>query len=237
MTTDRAVGTRSGIEPANLFDLESVDAGTEHPRAGELRRWAREYLCRPHPDLGRPGPVCPYMSHAITCQFVWAVFFDGRRLDVERITAIVDELYELFPTLPPQEGPDAKLKAVLAVFPDLTEYADIEAVQRDQKTRFVKKGLMLGQFYPGCTVAGLHNPDFPALDAPLPLLAVRHMVATDLMFLVTRHEWIDTYLKIFAPAIPGFIANTLSDRLLQTPEVPEENPSGPKPMGARPDRH
>lgn len=230
MTSDRAVATCSGVEPVNLFAPESADVVTEHPRTTELRRWVREYLCRPHPDLGRSGPVCPYMSHAIACQFVWAAFFDGRDIGAERITGIVDDLYDLFPTLPPEEGPDSKLKAVLAVFPDLTEYTDIEAVQRDQKTRFVKKGLMLGQFYPGCTVAGLHNSAFPALDAPLPLLAVRHMVATDLPFLVTRHEWIDIYLKIFAPAIPGFIAHTLSDRLLQ-PEVPEGSPPPPHPVG------
>ncbi|GGL11321.1 DUF6875 domain-containing protein [Nocardia jinanensis] len=213
MTTDRVVGTRSGIEPANLFAPDPVSAAGEHPLATELRRWTTEYLCRPHSDLGRHGPVCPYMGHAITRRFLWAAFLGGRDFEVERIAAIVDDLYDMYPVLPPRDPPDSNFKAVLAVFPDLTDYTGIEAVQHDQKTRFVKQGLMLGQFYPGCRVAGLHNPDFPALDSPLPLLAVRHMVPTDFFFLNTRPEWIGTYLKTFAPAIPDFITTTMAGEL------------------------
>lgn len=220
MTTDQvAVGIRSGIEPTNLFATDTSRDVPEHSCAAELRRWTREHLCRPHPDLGRPGPVCPYISHAISHEFLWAAYFEGSRVDAERIMAIVDDLFDLFPALPPTTKPDSVFKAVLAVFPDLTDFADLDAVQRDQKTRFVEKGLMLGQFYPGCTIAGLRNPAFPALDAPLPMLAVRHMAPTDYLFLNTRHEWIDTYLKIFAPDIPGFITTTMADRLVQTPDT------------------
>ena len=111
---------------------------------------------------------------------------------------------DLFPVLPPERGPGAKLKAVLAVFPDVTEYDDLEAVQRNQKTKFVEQGLMLGQFYPGCTVAGLHNPEFPALDSPLPLLAMRQMAPTDFAFLNARHEWIGLSTSGSSPlASPG----------------------------------
>ncbi|MFE7802169.1 DUF6875 domain-containing protein [Nocardia sp. NPDC057440] len=197
--TDRIIGTRTGVEPVNLFALNPAPGATEHPHAAELRRWTREYLCQPHPALGRPGPVCPYTSHAIERQYLWVVFINGRNIDIQRITAIVDDLFELFPSLPPRDEPDSKSKAVIAVFPDLTEYTDIETVQHDQKTRFVQKGLMLGQFYPGCTLPGLHNPEFPALDAPLPMLAVRHMAPTDFPFLTARDEWIDAYHRIFGP--------------------------------------
>lgn len=222
MNTDQIVGTRSGVEPINLFAPDVATGIDLHPRAAELRRWALEYLCQSHPDLGRPGPVCPYTSRAIALRCLWAVFITGRDIDRQRIAAIVADLYDLFPAMPPRDGPDSKLKAVLAVFPDLTEYADIDTVQRDQKSRFVEQGLMLGQFYPGCTVAGLHNPAFPALDAPLPMLAIRHMVPTDFPFLSARHEWLDFYLKLFAPAIPGSIATAMSDRLVRTPDAPNE---------------
>ncbi|WP_328400534.1 DUF6875 domain-containing protein [Nocardia sp. NBC_00403] len=224
MNTYRLIGTRTGVEPSNLFALDPATGATEHPNAAELRRWTREYLCQPHPALGRPGPVCPYTGHAMERRYLWVVFIDGRYIDIERLTAIVDDLYELFPALPPRDEPDSKFKAVLAVFPDITEYADIETVQQDQKTRFVEKGLMIGQFYPGCTFPGLHNPAFPALDAPLPILAVRHMAPTDFPFLNTRHEWIDTYLRLFAPDLPEFITSTISHKLVQTPDAGEGTP-------------
>lgn len=221
MNPDRIVGTRSDIEPVNLFDPDPASHIAPHPCAAELRRWTCEYLCRPHPDLGRSGPVCPYTSHAITTLSLWAAFVEGP-VDAERLTAIIDDLYDIFPALPPRYEPDCKFKAVLAVFPDLTDYADIDAVQRDQKSRFVAEGLMLGQFYPGCTVPGLRNPAFPALDAPLPMLAIRHMAATDFPFLSTRREWVDSYLRLFAPAIPKFITSAMSDRLVQTNQASDE---------------
>ncbi|WP_433710139.1 DUF6875 domain-containing protein [Nocardia sp. CA-084685] len=223
MRTDRIVGTRSGVEPVNLFapDPTTVRIGS-HPSATELRRWTVEYLCRPHPDLGRSGPVCPYTSRAISSHFLWAAFIEGRSIDIEQLTAVIDDLFSLFPTLEPRDEPESRLKALLAVFPDLTEYTDIDAIQHEQKSRFVEKGLMLGQFYPGCTVPGLHNPAFPALDAPLPMLAVRHMAPTDFPFLSSRHEWMDSYLKLFAPAIPKFITSTMSDRLIQPTEASDE---------------
>jgi hypothetical protein len=222
MNTDRIVGTRSGIEPVNLFDPDVATDVDLHPRTGELRRWTLEYLCQPHPDLGRPGSVCPYTSHAIAQRCLWASFITGSDIRRRHITAIVADLYDLFPSLPPRDNPDSTFKAVLAVFPDLTEYADLDTVQHDQKSRFVEQGLMLGQFYPGCTVPGLHNPAFPALDAPLPMLAVRHMAPTDFPFLRARHEWMDFYLKLFAPAIPKFIATAMSDRLVRTPDAADE---------------
>ncbi|MEU7765782.1 DUF6875 domain-containing protein [Nocardia sp. NPDC049190] len=217
MNIDGIIGARSGMQPTNLFADDRATREAEHPRAAELRQWTREHLCRPHPDLGRSGPVCPYTARAIAHEYLWVAFIEGRHIDTEHITAVVDDMNDLFPALPPQHKPEAKIKAFLAVFPDLTDYANIDTVQNDQKTRFVDKGLMIGQFYPGCATPGLHNPDFHALDAPLPLLAIRYMAPTDFPFLNTRHEWIDTYLKIFAPSIPGFISNSLADKLLETP--------------------
>ena len=119
------------------------------------------------------------------------------------MTEAVDEIFSAFPALPPTDGDDALLKAVLLVFPDVLDYSLIEEAQREGKSKFVQEGLMLGQFYPGCTTPGLRNKAFPALDAPLPILAVRNMVGSDFPFLAQRSEWVDAYLKKFAHQIPG----------------------------------
>jgi hypothetical protein len=226
-TLDGFIGTRSGVKPANLFAIDPKPPPDEHPRTEELRRWTLEYLCRPHPDLGRPGPVCPYTGRAVEGRYIWDAFIDGDDMDREFLTAVVDDMNDLFASLPPVDEPASKLKAILAIFPDLTHYDDLDAVQRSRKTGFVEKGLMLGQFYPGCAVAGLHNPDFPALDSPLPLLAVRHMAPTDFAFLKTRHEWIDTYLEIFAPGIPRFLSHAMADKLVEDQQRPKQSP-GPR---------
>ena len=221
--TAEFIGTRSGVQPINLFATDPTSREGEHPRAEDLRSWTLEYLCRSHPDLGRPGPVCPYTGRAVAGRSLWAAFIEGDEIDGKFLTAVVEDMHDLFPVLPPEREPESKLKAVLTVFPDLTRYDDLDAVQRSQKTGFVRQGLMLGQFYPGCSVAGLHNPDFPALDSPLPLLAVRHMAPTDFAFLKTRFEWVDTYLEIFAPAIPKFLSHDLAGKLVEDREQVTDN--------------
>ena len=67
----------------------------------------------------------------------------------------------------------------------------IDAPQRHLKTEFVERGLMVGEFHAGPPMAaGLHNPRFRPLRSPVPLLAIRAMVPTDLPFLLgdPRHR-------------------------------------------------
>jgi len=203
-------GPRSGIELVSLFDGFAID---EHPSAPTVRRWAVEYLCHPHRDLGRRGPVCPFAGPSITRRLFWAAFVPGTDVGEDRMRAIADDLAELFPALPPDTGADAALKAVVVVFPDLTDYELIERVQNERKSDFVVQGLMLGQFYPGCTVSGLRNSEFQALDAPLPMLAVRHMVGSDFPFLTTDREWVLAYLKKFAGSVPSSVRSEIAEKL------------------------
>lgn len=203
-------GHRSGIEPVSVFDEIRPD---EHPRTGELRRWAVEFLCRPHEDLGRTGPVCPFAAPSIGRGLFYAIFVEGE-VDEDRMRLIADDLADLFTELPPVSGPDAALKAAVVVFPDVTDFSIIDRVQDDCKSDFVRNGLMLGQFYPGCAAAGLHNSGFRALDAPLPMLAVRHMVGSDFPFLTSNRDWILAYLKKFAATVPSIVRGLIADQIV-----------------------
>lgn len=203
-------GRRSGIEPVSVFDEIRPD---EHPRTGELRRWAVEFLCKPNEDLGRSGPVCPFAAPSIGRSLFWVVFVEGE-VDETRMRLITDDLADLFDELPPVSGSDAALKAAVVVFPDVTDFSIIDRVQDDCKSGFVRDGLMLGQFYPGCTVSGLRNDEFRPLDAPLPMLAVRQMVGSDFPFLTSDRDWILAYLKKFASTLPSLVRGAIADRLV-----------------------
>ncbi|WP_433610030.1 DUF6875 domain-containing protein [Prescottella agglutinans] len=188
-------------------------AGAEHRCSEVLRRWVCDYLTRPHADLGRSGPVCPFTHPSISRGLFWVGFIDGRDVGRQQMTEAVDEVFGAFPELPPVDGDDALLKAVLLVFPDVSDYSLIEEAQREGKSKFVREGLMLGQFYPGCTTPGLRNTAFPALDAPLPILAVRNMVGSDFPFLAQESEWVDAYLKKFANRIPGPVRSSITEMI------------------------
>ncbi|MET8798571.1 DUF6875 domain-containing protein [Nocardia sp. NPDC004568] len=211
MESERIVAKVSGVEFESLFD-PCPDPMSDTVR-WTLRRWMQGHLSRSHPQLGRPGPVCPFTGPAIAKRVVWAGIVGGTDIDQDRMRSVVDDMVDIFPTLAPRDGTGSALRTIVAVFPDLTDYAMIDAVQQAGKDQFVEVGLMLGQFYPGCAEGGLWNSDFRPLDAPLPILAVRQMVGTDYPFLTSRQNHLSAYLKQFAPAVPSTVRTGIAERI------------------------
>ena len=155
--------------------------------------WAHDYLTSPHPELGRSGPVCPYAGASLKKRlFYLTVQAAGpRSLDRAAVADAVARYRDWFADLAPTEEPARQYKTILILFPEVP--ADdaphvIDATQAALKPSFVDTGLMIGQFHPlPPAEGGLWNAEFRPLRCPVPLLAIRHMVPTDLPFLVTLH--------------------------------------------------
>jgi hypothetical protein len=150
--------------------------------------WARSYLSRPHRDLGRPGPVCPYVPSALRAGTMYVAVQPGAPKSRARVEATVAAYRDWFGELEPRSGPQAEAKTILILFPDLPGPAMLElidGVQAALKPSFVEQGLMIGQFHPTPpTQPGLWNPEFRPLHSPVPLLAIRQMVPSDLPVIV-----------------------------------------------------
>lgn len=164
-----------------------------------VKHWAKNWLSKSHPNLGRTGAVCPFTDTSIKKNLFWVAFVRGNNLDHDGMVGLLGEIAAAFPGMSPADGPDSIYKAVVLVFPELTDFSQIDAVQHQCKTSFVKRGLMVGQFYPGHQHGGLHNPDFRPLDAPFAMLGVRRMVISDYSFLRGNEEWLVAYLARFTP--------------------------------------
>jgi hypothetical protein len=199
--------------PAPLLGPLFEPPTTAAVHACAVQQWVTDYLCRPHQDLGRDGPVCPLTRPSLEKGLFWACYYEQSDMDAEDVRQAVEDVLKLFGDLSPVAGPDAVLAAVLIVFPNLRDYDAIDEAQRQLKSSFVSQGLMLGQFYPGCAEPGLWNRDFRPLSAPMPMLAIRHMVSNDFPFLDNRVEWIEAYLRRFAPSIPAPVRESLAVRL------------------------
>jgi hypothetical protein len=110
---------------------------------------------------------------------------------LEGIAAIITEYRNVFLEMEPKSGPEAMNKAFLLVFPSLTANgtegaAIVDQVQIRLKPFFVETGLMLGEFHSANQSPGLRNPAFRPLRSPIPMLAIRHMVESDLPFLIRK---------------------------------------------------
>nr|WP_206756504.1 hypothetical protein [Pseudanabaena sp. FACHB-2040] len=107
-------------------------------------------------------------------------------LNASQIEAIVQQYRNVFLELQPNRGEMAVYKAIMLIFPDLEKEEEaslIDEIQQRLKPFFVEEGLMIGEFHEWNQTPGLHNAQFRPLQSPLPMLAIRFMVESDLPFL------------------------------------------------------
>lgn len=184
----------------------------------EVVRWADEYLVENHPDLGRSGPVCPYVQPSLDRDLLWLTVHPGADPPLDELATAAERYGHWFRRLPPRSGRLAQFKALLILLPDLPAERGpdvIDVVQKALKPRFVADGLMIGQFYPGCSEPGLWNRHFRPLSSTVPLLTIRHMVAADAGFLDDDPAHLAAYLARFGDRIPSRLEGVVKDAMLR----------------------
>jgi len=171
--------------------------------------WAEEYLCKPHPELGRQGPVCPYVEASMHRCLFYLTVIRGADFLQDQVERLIVRYRDWFLDLSPRDGADAGLKSILILFPDVPQEqvpSLIDFTQERLKRLYVDHKLMIGEFHPGPPAkAGLWNDDFRPLKAPLPMLVIRHMVPTDFAFLKDDKGFMEAYLRIFRHQVPAHI--------------------------------
>ncbi|MFI6498512.1 DUF6875 domain-containing protein [Nonomuraea typhae] len=212
MLTDPTDPSRVLIEVADLDgDSEPVKMYGEPLR--EIVTWARTYLTQPHPSLGRKGPVCPYVHTALDRGTFYLAVCPGEPT-VDDLSALLAGYRSWFQRLVAPEGVSPQYRTILVLVPDLPDAraaAVIDAAQLVLKSEYVAAGLMIGEFYPGPPPkAGLWNPDFRPLGSPVPLLAIRHMVASDFPFLKEDPEHTAAYLERFGDRPPAALREAIA---------------------------
>ncbi len=172
----------------------------------EIQQWIKNFLTKPHPNLGRSGPVCPYVPHALKTNSIQLGVIRAQNLQLEEIEQLVLSYKDIFLKIEPRNKETELTKTILLIFPDI-KLEDtprlIDNVQQNLKEFFVDAGLMLGEFHKRNYSPGLHNSNFYPLQSPIPILAIRFMVESDLPFLVTsnnlelRVKYLTAYLRHF----------------------------------------
>ena len=182
----------------------------EQYRLATAKRWIGEFLTRHDPRLGRDGDVCPFVSRSLGRGLLSIESFDAAAGDQalrDRVRGLRDALLEESASA----GDDRMyLASVIVPYgrPDRMITRQIERVQSVVKPEFVSRGMMIGEFWPDHEMPGLHNQSFRPLACPVPMLAMRYMVVTDLLFLsgphippVTRVSLLADYERNLGPGL------------------------------------
>src|SRR5215467_2188098 len=71
-------------------------------------KWAREYLCNPHPQLGRKGNICPYVQMSMEKQLFFLTVYHGQDIALHNLAPIIMRFRDWFLTLDPCTGTEAQ---------------------------------------------------------------------------------------------------------------------------------
>jgi hypothetical protein len=169
-------------------------------QANEVMRWTNEYIGGPHPQLGRKGPICPFVHKTVLVDRLFIAFHDeidgsSRR----RMRGLVLAHAERLKKRLPETQPDGAFTSVVLVFPNLPDKRAqaLEDVFHEIKSDLMASDVMSAAFHKHSTKPSMHNPDFQVYRAPFPCFVLRHMDVRDIMFLGHNRPGFERYRTRF----------------------------------------
>ena len=159
--------------------------------------WIKTFVARPHQDLGRAGPVCPFVPGAWERQTLWLAPEEIADRSVHEVVQRINAYKKLFLHAQPLDGDDAHSKAIVVVFTDVSaerakDFFD-DVLQHLGVPSYVEDGLVLGGFYASHEGSAIYNPRLRPFTAPVPFLLVRHAVISDWKFFLDNEDWLNRW--------------------------------------------
>lgn len=199
---DRVARTTEARDALLTFARARADIAAE-PQANAalatLLGWVESYLMREHPDLGRTGAVCPFTRQAARIDTARLGICTAGPDEVERIFALIRGSFGALDAIPCKPGM-VHFRTVIIGFPGCADergIAMLQHVQKRHKVYSLARGRMIGLMHEASEAPGLWNQDFRPLRAPLPVLAIRHMVEHDAPFAARHPLLLVPYLAKF----------------------------------------
>jgi hypothetical protein len=192
---------------------------SDDAKISRVVEWVQNYLAKPHKDLGRSGAVCPFVPFSLESDSIYLAKIDQANLDAASVTKIIKKFGDLFLQKTGCKHAKNLNNAFIIVFTSLNKIDLVDEVQDALKPYFVEQGLMLGEFHSNNDGAGLRNPAFKPLRSPVPLLAIRHMVDSDLPFMISSKYSIEErtfFLRSYLRNLKGELNDVQFTKSLNT---------------------
>ncbi|MEV0794863.1 DUF6875 domain-containing protein [Kribbella sp. NPDC050459] len=202
-----------------LLDHLADDAMTSELARGDLDAlravadWIETFVVRPHKDLGRPGPVCPFVPGALERNTLWLAPEQLAGQGVPQVVELLNRYQTLFLDTPPTDGDDVDGKVIVVVFTDLPAdraqglFAD--ALQRLAIPSYGDHGIVFGAFYEGNEGTAIYNGSFHPFTSPVPFVFVRRGVISDWKFFLDNEELLRLWGRRFGESAVSTLAGEL----------------------------
>lgn len=166
----------------------------------EVFGWVRQYLGRPHPELGREGPVCPFAQPALEADQLSVTISEDDGASRARLRSVLLQLTATFSARLRMPKP-SMYAALVVVFPRLgaDRFHLLDELHDELKTSLMSSDVMVTSFHPQSEKPALWNPEFHVLRAPFAGFAFRRMDVRDIVFCGHNRKAFAHYQARFGP--------------------------------------
>jgi hypothetical protein len=201
-----------------LEDLEDVRTTGELAESDldalrAVADWIKTFVVRPHEDLGRAGPVCPFVPGALERKTFWLAPEHIGDRGVPHVVELLNGYKSLFLDAEPTEGDDANYKVVVVVFTDLSadraQSVFDDVLQQLAVPSYAEDGIVFGPFYEGNEGPAIYNSSFRPFQSPVPFLFVRQGVISDWKFFLDKEDWLNLWARRFGESAVHSLAEEL----------------------------
>jgi hypothetical protein len=193
------------VQTTNLYlleDLEDVNRTKELAQSDldalhAVADWIKTFVVTPHQDLGRAGPVCPFVPGSLERKTLWLAPEQIADQGVPEVVELMNGYKRLLLDTRPTDGDDVIYNIIVVVFSDLSaERAQgvFDDVLRQLAVRsYAEDGVLFGPYYQGHAGTALYNSNFRPFQSPVPFMFVRHGVTGDWKFFLDDDEWLSLW--------------------------------------------
>ena len=208
-------------QTTNLFrseDLQDVSKTTQLAKSDldalrAVADWNATFVARPHKDLGRAGPVCPFVRRGLERKTIWLAPEHVADRSVPDVVQLINGYKKLFLATQPIDGDDADYKAIVVVFIDLPAdrakglFDDV--LKQLAVPSYANDGVVMGAFYEGNAGTAIYNSSFRPFTSPAPFLLIRRAVISDWKFFLDNDELLNLWARRYGESATQALAEEL----------------------------
>ena len=208
-------------QTTNLFLLQDLEDSSKTKKLADsdlsalqtVADWIKTFVVRPHEDLGRAGPVCPFVPGGLERKTLWLAPEQIADRGVPHVVELMNGYKSRFLDAEPTDGDDANYKVIVVVFTDLS--ADRApgvfdgVLQQLAVPSYAEDGIVFGPFYEGNEGTAIYNSSFRPFQSPVPFLFVRQGVISDWKFFLDNEDWLSLWARRFGESAVQALAREL----------------------------
>lgn len=167
-------------------------------KVADCAAWTMTYPLKRVKKHRRVEAICPMVAPSLAADGMrYAIASVGEREPaLESLDNLLMKAADSFDGI---ETDDPRLRCLVVVAPEVKGSRLLDATRPDRKIKnqLLRRGILVGEFFPSCPFATTFNPRLFALRSPAPMYVLRTFLESDWRFICQIPEWQKTYRERF----------------------------------------